>query len=67
MYHFNNDKGKTFDLLCKYIIYKVYPRFDINVTKTMNHLLKLPFSVHSKSLWISLPFDHVAVVRKYKL
>ena len=39
----------------------VYPRFDANVTTTVNHLLKAPFCVHPGSDKISVPidFDHI--------
>ena len=34
-----------------------FPRLDANVTITMNHLLKSPFSVHPKSGLLSLPIN----------
>lgn len=34
-----------------------YPRFDANVTTTINHLLKAPFCVHPASGKISVPID----------
>jgi DNA primase small subunit len=36
----------------------MYPRLDINVSTSKNHLLKCPFSVHPKSLKISVPFSY---------
>jgi DNA primase small subunit len=39
----------------KFVFKIVFPRFDVNVTKEVGHLLKCPFSVHPKSLRISLP------------
>jgi DNA primase small subunit len=34
----------------------MYPRLDVNVSTTLNHLLKCPFSVHPKSKKLSIPF-----------
>lgn len=34
----------------------MYPRLDVNVSTTLNHLLKCPFSVHPKSKKLSVPF-----------
>lgn len=39
----------------------MYPRLDINVSTSKNHLLKCPFSVHPKSTMISVPFDYESV------
>lgn len=35
-----------------------FPRLDANVTTTMNHLLKSPFSYHPKSGFISVPIPY---------
>jgi len=34
-----------------------YPRIDTNVTKQINHSLKIPFSLHPKTQRICLPID----------
>lgn len=39
------------------MLYYLYPRLDVNVTKGLNHLLKSPFCVHPKSGKISIPFN----------
>lgn len=39
----------------------MYPRLDINVSTSKNHLLKCPFSVHPKSLKISVPFSYESI------
>lgn len=43
------------------MIYFAYPRLDIHVSTSMNHLLKSPFSVHPKSGKICVPFSAKAV------
>lgn len=39
----------------------MYPRLDVNVSTTLNHLLKCPFSVHPKSRKLSVPFRADAI------
>ena len=41
--------NKTKDILSKVILCYLYPRIDVNVSKTINHLLKSPFCVHPKT------------------
>ncbi|XP_074103830.1 DNA primase small subunit-like [Cotesia typhae] len=47
---------------CRYLVEEIklqycYPRIDGSVTQALNHLLKLPFSVHPATDKISVPFD----------
>lgn len=48
-------------------VYYTYPRFDVEVTRGMNHLLKIPFSVHSKSRKISVPFPAAPILKNYSI
>lgn len=48
-------------------VYYTYPRFDVEVTRGMNHLLKIPFSVHSKSRKISVPFPAAPILEGYSI
>ena len=48
--------GKT-DVITNIVLGYVYPRFDANVTTTINHLLKSPFCVHPDSGKISVVID----------
>ncbi|XP_026675332.1 DNA primase small subunit-like isoform X2 [Ceratina calcarata] len=44
-------------LIDEIMLQYTYPRMDIKVTETMNHLLKGPFCVHPKTGKISVPFS----------
>ncbi|CAL6085590.1 DNA_primase small subunit [Hexamita inflata] len=60
-------KEKNPEIYKLLVIYLTYPRFDINVTKSMNHLLKVPFSVHHATQNVSQPINHQEIVNHYQL
>lgn len=39
------------------VVHYTYPRFDVHVSESLNHLLKSPFCVHPKSGFVSIPID----------
>lgn len=55
-----NEAGKdeqTALCLVDIVFAVTFPRLDAGVTAQINHLLKIPFSVHPTSMCVSLPFD----------
>jgi DNA primase small subunit len=48
---------KLVDTLERIILWHVYPRVDIEVSRHMNHLLKGPFCVHPKTGRVCVPMD----------
>jgi DNA primase small subunit len=45
------------NVLVEIVLSVLAPRFDINVTQSMGHLLKAPFAVHPKTKRICVPID----------
>jgi DNA primase small subunit len=45
------------NVLDEIVLTHVYPRYDAQVTLSMNHLLKAPFAVHPKTRRICVPID----------
>ena len=54
------------EIMSKYgdvdLIKNFFPRIDKQVTVSMNHLIKMPFSVHPDTLNISVPLDPYNIV-----
>lgn len=54
--HFTTGKPfETNEMYYRLVFFFTFPRLDANVTQSMNHLLKSPFSIHPKSGLLSLP------------
>lgn len=54
--NFKNKRNKANYFIHEVKLQHCFPRLDINVTKGMNHLLKLPFCVHPKTGNVCVPF-----------
>jgi len=51
------EKNENVEFAKSVIFQYLYPRIDANVTKQLNHLLKIPFSFHPKTARLCLPIS----------
>lgn len=59
-------RNKTRFYLEEVKLHHCFPRLDTNVTRGMNHLLKLPFCIHPKTGNVCVPLD-IEKIDKFKL
>ncbi|MES1904743.1 MAG: primase, DNA, polypeptide 1 (49kDa) [Paramarteilia canceri] len=57
--YYNSSKKTSATKLIKEIVFRYcYPRLDLNVTKSLTHLLKVPFCIHPSTQLVCVPIDH---------
>ncbi|THD23025.1 DNA primase [Fasciola hepatica] len=53
---FLTERGRM-NVLKQLVLTYTYPRLDVNVSTSLNHLLKSPFCIHPKTGHVCIPFD----------
>uniref|UniRef100_A0A0N4ZNX9 DNA primase n=1 Tax=Parastrongyloides trichosuri TaxID=131310 RepID=A0A0N4ZNX9_PARTI len=70
-FYYKNESNFTIHVLYKtklrkFLLYKMYPRLDINVSTVTSHLLKSPFCIHPKTGCVAVPLD-LNKLEEYKI